>query len=101
LVKDKFLELTQGYAPVGSYESCNSIAYYHGRMKPKRNLFKMYSKYGLEGYYIPVRNSFSNTIEREFIPLKAKEIFEKKFGDRLITDTEFLDWYSENSVNFQ
>ena len=36
-------------------------------MKKERNYFKLYSKLGLEGYYIPVRNTFSNNIEREFI----------------------------------
>jgi hypothetical protein len=70
-------------------------------MKKEMNYYKLYSKYGLEGYYIPVRNTFNNNIEREFIPLKAKDFFEKKFGERLITDQEFLDWYTENAVNFQ
>jgi hypothetical protein len=70
-------------------------------MKKEKNFFKLYDKYGLQGYYIPVRNSFNNCIEREFIPLKAKDIFEKKFGERLISDQEFMDWYTENSVNFQ
>lgn len=69
-------------------------------MKKKRNYFKLYNKLGLEGYYIPVRNTFSNCIEREFIPMEAKELFEKNFGDNVITDVEFLDWYSENAVNF-
>jgi hypothetical protein len=70
-------------------------------MKQVDNFYKLYNKYGLEGYYIPVRNSFSNKIEREFIPLKAKELFEKNFGNRLISDTEFLTWYTENTVNFR
>jgi hypothetical protein len=71
------------------------------RMKKATNYYKLYSKYGLEGYYVPVRNTFNNNIEQEFIPLKAKEIYEKKFGERIITDQEFLDWYTENAVNFQ
>jgi hypothetical protein len=70
-------------------------------MKKEKNYYKLYNKYGLEGYYIPVRNIFNNKIEREFIPISAKEMFEKKFGERLITDQEFLDWYAENAVNFQ
>ena len=70
-------------------------------MKKEKNYYKLYSKHGLEGYYIPVRNNFNNKIEREFIPLQAKELFEKKFGERLISDQEFLDWYAENAVNFK
>jgi hypothetical protein len=61
----------------------------------------MYSKYGLEGYYIPVRNSYNNLIEREFIPVEAKEIFEQSFGEKVITDNEFMDWYARNAHSFQ
>lgn len=70
-------------------------------MKRERNYYKMYTKYGLEGYYIPVRNTFNNNIEREFIPVEAKELFEEKFGDKVVSDRDFLNWYTENSVNFQ
>jgi hypothetical protein len=70
-------------------------------MNKEKNFYKFYNRYGLEGYYIPVRNSFNNCIENEFIPLKARDIFEKKFGERLITDQEFMDWYTENVVNFK
>ncbi len=70
-------------------------------MKKEKSYYRIYNKYGLEGYYIPVRNTFSKDIEYEFIPIKAKDIFEKKFGERIITDEEFLNWFSENAVNFQ
>ena len=70
-------------------------------MKKERNYYKLYSKFGLEGYYIPVRNTFINNIEREFIPMEAKGLFEEKFGDKVITDEEFIDWYSENAVDFK
>ncbi len=70
-------------------------------MRKENNYYKEYSKYGLEGYYIPVRNTFSNCIEREFIPSSAKELFENKFGNDIITDSEFLEWYTLNSMNFQ
>ncbi len=67
----------------------------------KRNVFyKLYNKHGLEGYYIPVRNTFNNTIEREYIPMEAKDLFEEQFGDRVISDKEFLDWYTANAQNF-
>lgn len=63
--------------------------------------YKPYSKYGLEGYYIPVRNSFNNHIEKEFIPKEAKDLFQSKFGQKIITDREFLEWYSANAKNFK
>lgn len=62
--------------------------------------FTVYNQYGLDGYFIPVRNSFNNTIEKEFIPSGAREIFEKKFGEHIISDQEFLDWYCENTIHF-
>jgi hypothetical protein len=69
-------------------------------MKQETIFFKPYSKLGLEGYYIPVRNSFNYKIEREFIPKKAKEVYENSFGQKIIGDQEFLDWYSENAEKF-
>ena len=51
-------------------------------MRKERNYYKLYSKFGLEGYYIPVRNTFSNNIEREFIPMGAKDLYQEKFGDK-------------------
>ena len=69
-------------------------------MRKERN-YKRYTKYGLDGYYIPVRNTVNNAIEREFIPIEAKELYDKKFGDKVISDHEFIDWYTQNAVNFQ
>jgi hypothetical protein len=70
-------------------------------MKKSAIFFMPYSKHGLEGYYIPVRNTFSNQLEQEFIPLKAKGLYEARYGEKVITDQEFLDWYSENAQKFQ
>ena len=69
-------------------------------MKKSSNYYKMYSKYGLEGYYIPVRNTFNNCIEREFIPVEAKEHYEQRFGNHVVSDREFLEWYTKNSASF-
>ena len=68
-------------------------------MKTNTNFYKKYSMYGLDGYYIPVRNSFNNSIEREFIPAEAKEKYESKFGNQVITDQEFMEWYTHHAVN--
>lgn len=69
-------------------------------MKKLAIFFKPYNKHGLEGYHIPVRNSFSNIVEDEFIPMEARELFEKNFGDKVIAEEEFLDWYSKNADQF-
>jgi hypothetical protein len=70
-------------------------------MKQNMIYFKPYNKYGLDGYYVPVRNTFNNKIEREFIPKEARGLFEAKFGQNIISDQEFLDWYTANARNFQ
>ena len=63
--------------------------------------FKPYRKHGLSGYHIPVRNSFSNRLEQEFIPEEAKELFESSFGETILKDTEFIDWYTQNVDKFK
>jgi hypothetical protein len=70
-------------------------------MKDNAVFFKPYNNYGLEGYYIPVRNTFNNHIEKEFIPMEAKDLYQNTFGEKIITDKEFLDWYSTNAKNFK
>jgi len=69
-------------------------------MKKTGSFYKLYNKHGLEGYYVHVRNSFNNCIEQEFIPAKAKDLYEKTFGTNIISDKEFLDWYSANAEKF-
>lgn len=70
-------------------------------MKRNTGYYKMYSKFGLEGYYVPVRNTFNNSIEREFLPVEARDMYEQKFGEKVASDREFIDWYTKNVVNFQ
>jgi len=70
-------------------------------MEKKSVFFKPFNMHGLEGYYIQVRNAFNNQLEQEFIPVKAKESYESKFGQEIITDQQFLDWYTQNAQNFQ
>jgi hypothetical protein len=69
-------------------------------IKLKGKFFTPYNMKGLEGYYINVRNSFNNQLEQEFIPEKAKSIYESSFGQSIISDTEFLDWYTANAKSF-
>ena len=63
--------------------------------------FKPYNKHGLNGYHIPVRNSFNNRIEMEFIPAEAKELYTDNFGATIIRDNEFIEWYTRNAERFQ
>jgi hypothetical protein len=70
-------------------------------MKQEMIFFKPFNKFGLEGYYIPVRNSFNNHIEQEFLPEEAKELYLNTFGQEILTDQEFLDWYCRNTKNFK
>ena len=46
-----------------------------------------------DGYLIPVRNRLSNMIEREFLPQEMKIGFRTKFGEKILFDDEFIDWY--------
>jgi hypothetical protein len=70
-------------------------------MKDNVIFYRPYNNFGLEGYYIPVRNTFNNHIEKEFIPKEAKDLYQNTFGEKIITDKEFLDWYATNAKNFK
>lgn len=48
-----------------------------------------------DGSFIPVRCRFNQKIEREFLPSELKEAFLKNWGERIIYDDEFVDWYTE------
>jgi len=69
-------------------------------MKKTGTYYKLYNKHGLEGYYVQVRNSFNNCLEQEFIPATAKDLYEKTFGGKIISDKEFMEWYTENAERF-
>lgn len=47
-----------------------------------------------KGYFIPVRCRFSQKIERDFLPSELKDVFLKKWGERIIFDDEFVEWYT-------
>ena len=48
-----------------------------------------------DGYLIPVRNRLGNMIEKEYLPKELKEAFLTKFGEKVIYDDIFTDWYYE------
>jgi hypothetical protein len=46
-----------------------------------------------EGYLIPVRNRLNHMIEREFLPEEYKSRFLETWGEKIIYDDIFIDWY--------
>lgn len=46
-----------------------------------------------DGFFIPVRNSFNKKIEREFLPIELKQAYLNNWGETILSDQEFLDWY--------
>jgi len=58
--------------------------------KPARNR--------LGGYYIPVRNDWNYHIKRRHLSEEQSELFQEKFGEKIIMESEFLDWYINYAV---
>ncbi|MBN2487119.1 MAG: hypothetical protein JXB34_14185 [Bacteroidales bacterium] len=46
-----------------------------------------------DGYLIPVRNRLNNMIQREYIPEEYKIKYLNKWGEKVIFDDQFVDWY--------
>ena len=64
-------------------------------MEFKINYFEPVREAWREGYFIPIRNNFSHKLEREFLPEELKAAFEEQFGEDILTDEQFIQWYSE------
>lgn len=52
-----------------------------------------------EGYLIPVRNRLGNMVERDYLPKELKESFLEEFGEKIIYDDVFVDWYCAKKEN--
>ena len=48
-----------------------------------------------DGFYIPVRCRFNQKFEREFLPSELKDAFLNQWGENIIYEDEFADWYTE------
>ncbi len=48
----------------------------------------------LGGYSLAVRDNWVYKIKRVHITTKEKELYEKEFGDEIITYDVFFDWWS-------
>lgn len=52
-----------------------------------------------KGYNIPVRNSWSYKLKKVHLSDKEKQLYEQKFGEKIILDTEFDEWYNSITTN--
>lgn len=50
-----------------------------------------------KGFILPVRNRLNNLLENEFIPEEYKDKYLETWGENIIYDDEFVDWYCELS----
>lgn len=46
-----------------------------------------------DGFLIPVRNRLNNMLQREFLPEEYKNQFIGEWGEKIIFDDQFIDWY--------
>lgn len=51
------------------------------------------------GYILPVRNRMNDLLENEFIPEELKDRYLKQWGENIIYDDQFVDWYCEMRKN--
>ncbi len=62
-------------------------------MNRKNSFFKK-GHPAIGGYYIPVRNSWNFKIESQHITETEKKLYEETFGENIITDEEFMEWWT-------
>lgn len=48
-----------------------------------------------DGYLIPVRNRLNQMIQKEFLPEEYKQEYLEYWGEKIIYDDQFIDWYCE------
>ena len=48
-----------------------------------------------EGFLIPVRNRLNNMLQKEFLPEEHKKKYLEHWGEKIIYDDQFIDWYCE------
>jgi hypothetical protein len=67
----------------------------------RKPFFKESRTWWWKGRYIPVRNSWNYHLDNKYLTEKEKELYEKKFGQQIVFDTEFKNWYLSISKNKQ
>lgn len=48
-----------------------------------------------DGYLIPVRNRLNHMIQKEFLPEEYKQDYLEYWGEKIIYDDQFIDWYCD------
>ena len=67
-------------------------------MRKKIELFKENTIIG--GYSIAVRDDWSFKIKRVHISDTERDVYVEKFGDRIILESKFMNWWIEfNEIN--
>jgi len=61
----------------------------------KKPFFEKCDVWWWNGYYIEVRNPLNHALEKRHLTNEEKEIYEKEFGEKIITKPEFEDWIIE------
>ena len=54
----------------------------------------------LGGYSLAVRDDWSFKVKRIHITEEEKQAYEEKFGDTIITYTEFIEWWQKFKKEF-
>ncbi len=54
----------------------------------------------LGGYSLAVRDDWSFKVKRIHITEEEKQAYEEKFGDTIITYTEFIEWWQKFKKDF-
>ena len=52
-----------------------------------------------KGYIFPVRSRLNNMLENEFIPEEFKDKYLEMWGEDIIYEDEFIEWYCEMKQN--
>lgn len=53
----------------------------------------------LGGYYIPVRNNWNYKLKNKHLTEKEKEIYERDFGEEIISEDEYFNWWKKLHAN--
>ena len=68
-------------------------------MKQEREFFENCPERWRDGYLISVRSRLSNMLEREYLPREMKKAYLNEFGEKIIYEDDFIDWYCAMKKN--
>ena len=52
-----------------------------------------------DGFIIPVRSRLNNMLQKEFLPVEYKDSYIEKWGEKIIYDDQFINWYVDIKRN--